>query len=88
MGFEALYGQLSSFSSSRKAIHFLALVRCHTEIDNVNELTAKIHPRVCINMQADGAELELTYSVDGDPEFRGYFVTLRDWQIVEVCMAE
>ena len=65
-----------------------ALVRCHTEIDNVNELTAKIHPRVCINMQADGAELELTYSVDGDPEFRGYFVTLRDWQIVEVYMAE
>ena len=65
-----------------------ALVRCHTEIDSINELVAKIHPRVCINMQPDDTELELAYSVDGDPEFRGYFVTLRDWQITEVCMAE
>ena len=65
-----------------------ALVRCHNEIESVGDLVARIHPHVCINMQPDDTELELTYSVEGDPEFRGYFVTLRDWQITEVCMAE
>jgi hypothetical protein len=36
----------------------------------------------------DSNTIEITYRVEGDPEFRCYFVTLRDWQIAEVFMAE
>ena len=65
-----------------------ALVNCHSEIDNIKELNAKLRPLICIDMQPDGTELELTYSVQGEPEFRAYFVTLRDWKVAEVCKVE
>jgi len=32
--------------------------------------------------------IEITYRLEGDPEFRGYFVTLCDWEIAQVLMAE
>ena len=45
-------------------------------------------PHVGINLYDDSNTIEITYRVEGDPEFRSYFVTLRDWEIAEVCMAE
>ena len=65
-----------------------ALVKCHPEIKTTEELSSRLVPHVGINMYDESNRIELTYSVDGDPEFRGYFVTLRDWTIAEVCMAE
>ena len=65
-----------------------ALVKCHPEINTSDELSSRLAPHIGINMYDDSNAIELTYSVDGDPEHRGYFVTLRDWQIAEVCMAE
>ena len=65
-----------------------SLVRCHSDITTVSELAERIHPRICLNMQPDGSDIEINYTVDGDPEFRAYFVTLRNWEIAEVCAAE
>ena len=65
-----------------------ALVKCHPEINTSDEFSSRLAPHIGINMHDDSNAIELTYSVNGDPEHRGYFVTLRDWQIAEVCMAE
>ena len=65
-----------------------ALVRCHPEITTIDELSSRLVPHIGINMYNDSNEIEVTYSVEGDPEFRGYFITLREWQIAEVSMAE
>jgi len=65
-----------------------ALVKCHPEIATPDELSARLETHIGINMYDDSNTVELTYSVEGDPEFRGYFVTLRNWEIAEVCMAE
>jgi len=65
-----------------------ALVKCHPEIKSTNELSRRMVPHVGINVYDDTNTLQLTYSVEDDPEFRGYFVTLRNWEIAEVCMAE
>ncbi len=65
-----------------------ALVRCHPEIQTSDELSARLVPQVGINLYDESNAIELTYRVDGDPEFRGYFVRLRNWEITEVYMAE
>ncbi|PAY19035.1 hypothetical protein CKO51_12850 [Rhodopirellula sp. SM50] len=65
-----------------------ALIKCHPEIKTSDELTSRLVPHVGINLYDDSNAIEIAYSVEGDPEFRGYFVTLRDWEIAEVCMAE
>ena len=65
-----------------------ALVKCHPEIKESDELSSRLVPHVGINLYDDSNTIEITYSVEGDPEFRGYFVTLRDWEIAEVCMAK
>lgn len=65
-----------------------ALVRCHPEIKTSDELSKRIASHVGINMYDESSTIEITYRVEGDPEFRSYFVTLRDWEIAEVCMAE
>ena len=65
-----------------------ALVKCHPEINTSDALSSRLAPHNGINMYDDSNAIELTYSVNGDPEHRGYFVALRDWQIAEVCMAE
>jgi len=65
-----------------------ALVKCHPEIKTSDELSERLVPHVGINMYDDSNSIEIIYSVEGDPESRAYFVTLRDWEIAEVCMAE
>jgi hypothetical protein len=65
-----------------------ALVRCHPDIDSPDELTKRVVPHVGINMSDHLNTIEISYNVLGDPEFRSYFVTLRNWEIAEVCMAE
>ena len=65
-----------------------ALVRCHPEIKTTDELSARLVPHVGINLYDDSNTIEISYSIEGDPEFRGYFITLRNWEITEVCMAE
>lgn len=65
-----------------------ALVRCHPEIDTTEELSKRLLPHVGIDLDDDPNTIQISYSVEGDPEFRGYFVTLRNWEIAEVCMAE
>ena len=65
-----------------------ALVKCHPEIGTTDELSSRLVPHIGINMYDDSDTIEITYSVDGDPEFRSYFVTLRNWHIAEVCLAE
>jgi hypothetical protein len=65
-----------------------ALVKCHPEIKTSDELSSRLVPHIGINLYGDSNTIEITYRVEGDPEFRGYFVTLRDWEIAEVCMAE
>jgi hypothetical protein len=64
-----------------------SLVKCHPEITTSEELSSRLVPHIGINMYDDSNTIEITYRVDGDPKYRGYFVTLRDWQIAEVCMA-
>ncbi|MCS7469681.1 hypothetical protein NZK35_23775 [Stieleria sp. ICT_E10.1] len=65
-----------------------ALVKCHPEIQTVDELSVRLVNHIGVNVYDDSNAIEIVYSVEGDPEFRGYFVTLRNWEIVEVCMAE
>ncbi|MEX0717662.1 MAG: hypothetical protein WD066_13800 [Planctomycetaceae bacterium] len=65
-----------------------ALVRCHPEIETSEELSKRLEPNLGIDLDADSNTVQLSYSVEGDPEFRGYFVTLRNWVIAEVCMAD
>ncbi|MEZ6096641.1 MAG: hypothetical protein R3C03_20830 [Pirellulaceae bacterium] len=65
-----------------------ALVKCHPEIDTSDELSSRLIPHVGINLYDDSNVIEIGYSINGDPEFSGYFVTLRDWEIAEVCVAE
>jgi hypothetical protein len=65
-----------------------SLMRCHTQIHTVAELFDRIHPRICINMSCDDNDIEISYSVDGDPEFRAYFIKLRNWEIAEACTAD
>jgi hypothetical protein len=65
-----------------------ALVRCHPEIETTEELARRLVPHVGINLYGDSNRIEISYSVEGDPEFRGYFVTLRNWEVAEVCMEE
>ncbi len=65
-----------------------ALVKCHEEIETKDELNRKIVPHFGINIGEDCKMVELVYSVEGDPELRGYFVHLRDWEIAEVFMAD
>ena len=65
-----------------------ALVKCHPEIKTSDELSERLVPHIGINICDDSNAIEITYSVEGDPEYRGYFVTLRNWEIAEVCMAE
>ncbi len=65
-----------------------ALVKCHPDIKTSDELTKRVVPHIGINLYDDSNTIEITYRVKGDPEFRGYFVTLRDWVITEVCMDE
>lgn len=64
-----------------------ALVRCHSRIDSREELDGSVIPRFGINMYGDSDKIELTYRTSGDPEYRAYFVTLRNWTITEVCEA-
>ena len=66
----------------------LALVKCHPEITSSDELTARLVPHVGINMYDETNTIEISYTIEGDPGFRSYFVTLRDWEIAQVCMAE
>lgn len=65
-----------------------AIVKCHPDIKTSDELTKRVVPHIGINLCDDSNTIEITYRVQGDPEFRSYFVTLRDWEIAEVCMAE
>jgi hypothetical protein len=65
-----------------------ALAKCRSEIKTSKELSSRLVPHVGINLYEDSNTIEITYRVEGDPEFRGYFVTLRDWEIAEVFMAE
>lgn len=61
-----------------------ALVRCHPEIESRDELLRRIRPEIGINMYDDSGSLEISYSVDGDPEHRAYVVTVRNWEIAEI----
>jgi len=65
-----------------------ALVRCHPEIDTTEELTRRIVPHVNIDMTDESEDIELSYTVEGDPEFHGYVITIRNWEIVEVSSFE
>lgn len=65
-----------------------ALVKCHPNIKTTAELSSRLKTHIGINVYGDSDAIELTYRVKGDPEFRGYFVILRNWEIAEVYMAE
>lgn len=65
-----------------------ALVKCHPEIKTADELSERIASRIGIDMDDDPNTIRLSYRVNGDPEHRRYAVTLRDWEIVEIHMAE
>lgn len=65
-----------------------ALIRCHPELKQMEDLTERVDSRIGINMFDDTNSMELTFRFAGDPEYRAYFVTLRDWSIVEVCSAD
>jgi hypothetical protein len=65
-----------------------ALVKCHPDIETTDELISRLVSQLCINMYDDSTNIELTYSVHGDPDFRSYFIRLRDWAITEVFMVE
>ncbi len=66
-----------------------ALVRCHKKIKASEELEERMNVRVSVNLyERESNSIEMKYEVDGDPESRGYYVTLRDWEIAEVCTAE
>lgn len=64
------------------------LVQCHSEIETVDELAKRIVPHITVYPHNDSDSVDISYEVNGDPEYRSYFVKLRDWQIVEVSMVE
>jgi hypothetical protein len=65
-----------------------ALVKCHPDIRTTDELSARLNPHVGINIYEEPDTIGITYSIEGDPDYRGYFVKLRNWEIAEVYMAE
>lgn len=65
-----------------------ALVRCHPGVESVEELNEQIRPHIGIAVYDDTSAVELSYRFHRDPEHRAYFVTLRNWQIAEVCSAD
>ena len=42
---------------------------------------------VDVVMRGDDADIQVSYYVDGDPEFRSYFVTFRDGEVGEIVTA-
>ena len=64
-----------------------ALVKCHETITTTEELETQLQPLVGINMYDESSRIELVYNCENDPEMRGYFVTLRDWEVVEIVAA-
>ena len=48
----------------------VALVRCHPDIKSVVELSERITSHLGINVYDDSGTIELSYSVEGDPDYR------------------
>lgn len=65
-----------------------ALVRCHPEIESPKELSERINSRVGIEFSEEPHTIEISYRINGEPENRSYFIKLRNWEIVEVSMAQ
>ena len=65
-----------------------ALVKCHPSIETREELAGRLNKHIGINIYDDSNNIELTYSLEGDPETRSYFVTVRNWEISQFIMAE
>jgi hypothetical protein len=67
---------------------FAALLRCHPDIESLDQLSKRILPGVGINLYDDSSTVEISYSVKSDSGSRACLVTLRNWQVAEVCMAD
>ncbi len=65
-----------------------SLIRCNAEIQTIDELCARLITHLSVSIYHKSNTVELGYRIEGEPEFRGYFVALRDWKITEVCTAE
>ncbi len=77
-------GGLGLFDGSQNGRHHAAWPA--PRISPGDEVTIRILPSG--DLEDDSNTIAISYFVDGDPEFRGYCVTLRNWEIVEVCMTE
>jgi hypothetical protein len=63
-----------------------SLAKCHPSLKNASDVAAHVHPTVSVDI-SDPAEgsLHLHYTFDIDAEsHRAYFVTLRDFKVVEI----
>lgn len=66
-----------------------ALIRCHKTIETVEELEERINSRFGVDLyDSDTDSIVIRYNVDGDPEHRAYFVTLRNWKVVEIVSSQ
>jgi len=64
-----------------------ALSRCHRTLSSVDAVHAHLDPIIGLDLyESPPGQLELSYTFDLDTKWRqSYHVTIRDWQIVEVC---
>ena len=65
-----------------------ALIKCHSEITNADELDQRIDGKVGIHFFEDAKVIEMVFQFAGDPEACAYFVRLRDGTVAEVFTAD
>ncbi len=66
-----------------------ALIRCHETIETIEELENRINSRFGVDLYDNETDsIAIRYNVDGDPEHRAYFVTLRNWKVTEIVSSQ
>jgi hypothetical protein len=67
-----------------------ALGRCHRPMLSIDAVARHVHPVIWLSLyEPEPEQVELSYRFDLDAEpRRSYHVTIRDWQVVEICSVE
>lgn len=65
-----------------------ALAKCHPDSAPRDELMDRLDPTLGVSIYDDSGAIETCYRFRDDPAFRAYFVTIRNWEIVEICSAD
>jgi len=63
-----------------------AIVRCHPDLQTREELESRIMPHVVIDVGRDAKSMALSYTIADDSKDSKCFVTLRNWEVVQIGM--